>query len=404
MRYYLIAGEASGDLHASLLMGALKAKDPAAEFRYWGGEKMEAVAPGKVRDYRETAVMGIVEVLAKAGRIRRNLKFCKADILQFRPDAVILIDYPGFNLKIAKFVHGLRGERREERGERNEALASAALHSKEREPRFPKVYYYIAPKIWAWKEYRIKNIRRDVDELFSILPFEVDFFEKKHHYPIHYVGNPTAQEVREWRLTMPAPRAGQVGDVAARPTIALLAGSRRQEIKANLPAMIAATRHLADRYDIVIAGAPSIPRDYYEPFLKDSTVRLVFDETYPLLASATAALVTSGTATLETCMFNVPQVVCYNTQLKYLFGLLRKLLLKVKYVSLVNLIADREVVTELVADTFSVDGIRRELEKILPGGEGREAMLQGYREVHQRLGDSHAPDKAADLMIRILNA
>ena len=404
MKYYLIAGEASGDLHASRLMRSLKEKDPEAQIRFFGGDLMAAEGGTMVKHYRDLAYMGFIPVLLHLRTILRNMKMCKQDIRDWWPDVVILVDYPGFNLDIAKFVHGLRGERRVERGERNEALASAALQSKEGRIRYPKVYYYIAPKIWAWKEYRIKNIRRDVDELFSILPFEVDFFEKKHHYPIHYVGNPTAQEVREWRLSMSAPRAGQVGDVAARPTIALLAGSRRQEIKANLPAMIDATRHLADRYDIVIAGAPSIPREYYEPFLKDSTVRLVFDETYPLLATATAALVTSGTATLETCMFNVPQVVCYNTQLKYLFGLLRKLLLKVKYVSLVNLIADREVVTELVADTFSVDGIRRELEKILPSGEGREAMLQGYREVHQRLGDSHAPDKAADLMIRILNA
>ncbi len=393
MKYYLIAGEASGDLHASRLMRSLKEKDPEAQFRFFGGDLMAAEGGTMVKHYRDLAYMGFIPVLLHLRTILKNMKMCKEDIRDWWPDVVILVDYPGFNLDIAKFVHGLRGTRKEERGTR----------SKERGTRFPKVCYYIAPKIWAWKEYRIKNIRRDVDELFSILPFEVDFFEKKHHYPIHYVGNPTAQEVREWRLSMPAPRAGQVGDVAARPTIALLAGSRRQEIKSNLPAMIAATRHLADRYDIVLAGAPSIDPEFYQPFLKDSTVRLVVNETYPLLASATAALVTSGTATLETCMFNVPQVVCYNTQMKHLFGLLRKLLLKVKYVSLVNLIADREVVTELVAETFSVDGIRRELEKILPGGEGREAMLQGYKEVHQRLGESHAPDRAADLIVSLLH-
>ena len=257
-----------------------------------------------------------------------------------------------------------------------------------------------------------------MDELFSILPFEVEFFEGKHHFPIHYVGNPTAQEVREWRPTPdPSLNGGEwtpsrdesicsppsQGGDRGRSLIALLAGSRQQEIKDNLPAMIEATRHLAGEYDIVLAGAPSIDEDYYKPFLEGSHVRLVMNETYPLLAKATAALVTSGTATLETCMFRVPQVVCYYTPLKHFFGMMRRIVLKVKYVSLVNLIADREVVTELVADTFSVDGIRRELEKILPGGEGREAMLQGYKEVHQRLGESHAPDRAADLIVSLLH-
>ena len=261
----------------------------------------------------------------------------------------------------------------------------------------PRIYYYIAPKIWAWKEYRIKNIRRDVDELFSILPFEVEFFEKKHHYPIHYVGNPTAQEVREFLSA----NSQQPTANSQQPIIALLAGSRRQEIKDNLPAMIEATRHLANRYDVVLAGAPSIDEAYYKPFIDGTHVRLVMNETYRVLSEASAALVTSGTATLETCMFRVPQVVCYNMQMKRLYSLLRRLVLKVKYVSLVNLIADREVVTELVVDTFSVDNIRRELEKILPGGSQRQPMLDDYEEVHRRLGDSEAPDRAAELMIKL---
>ena len=277
---------------------------------------------------------------------------------------------------------------------------------------FPKVYYYISPKIWAWKEYRIKAIKRDVDELFSILPFEVDFFEKKHHFPIHYVGNPTAQEVREFlrgerdfrgERREEQFRGERREERGERNVIALLAGSRKQEIKDNLPAMIEATRHLADRYDVVLAGAPSIERTYYEPFLEGSHVRLVMNETYPLLAKATAALVTSGTATLETCMFRVPQVVCYYTPLKHFIGMMRRLVLKVKYVSLVNLIADREVVTELVAETFSVENIRRELEAILPGGSKRQQMLDDYEEVHRRLGDNDAPDRAAELMIELLN-
>ena len=375
MKYYLIAGEASGDLHASRLMRALKQKDAEAEFRFFGGDLMAAEGGTLVKHYRELAYMGFIPVLMHLRTILRNMKMCKTDIIDWRPDVVILVDYPGFNLDIAKFVH------------RQQLKANSQK---------PKVFYYISPKIWAWKEYRIKNIKRDVDELFSILPFEVDFFEKKHHFPIHYVGNPTAQEVREF-LEERGERREE------RATIALLAGSRKQEIKDNLPAMIEATRHLTDRYDVVLAGAPSIERTYYEPFLEGSHVRLVMNETYPLLAQATAALVTSGTATLETCMFRVPQVVCYYTPLKRFIGMMRRLVLKVKYVSLVNLIADREVVNELVAETFSVDNIRRELEAILPGGPKRQQMLDDYEEVHRRLGDSEAPDRAAELMIELLN-
>ena len=379
MRYYLIAGEASGDLHASHLMLALKQRDEAAEFRFFGGDMMTAVGGTRVRHYRELAYMGFVPVLLHLRTILRNMKMCKRDIAEWHPDVVILVDYPGFNLNIAKNVHSQRLKANSQK---------------------PKVYYYISPKIWAWKEYRIKNIKRDVDELFSILPFEVDFFEKKHHYPIHYVGNPTAQEVRDFlsansqRLTADSPK----------PIIALLAGSRQQEIKDNLPAMIEATRHLSDVYDIVLAGAPSIDPAYYQQFLTGTSVRLVSNETYPLLAKATAALVTSGTATLETCMFRVPQVVCYETPLPRLIGFLKRHVLKVRWVSLVNLIANREVVRELVAETFSVANIRRELEAVLPGGSERERMLNDYEEVHRLLGDSHAPDEAARIMIEKLNA
>ena len=378
MRYYLIAGEASGDLHASHLMQALKQRDGEAEFRFFGGDLMAAVGGTRVRHYRELAYMGFIPVLLHLRTILRNMKMCKQDITEWQPDVVILIDYPGFNLDIAKYLHR---QRLKINGQK------------------PQVYYYISPKIWAWKEYRIKNIKRDIDELFSILPFEVDFFEKKHHYPIHYVGNPTAQEVRDF---LNAKNETPTAD-GQKPLIALLAGSRKQEIKDNLPAMIEATRHLAAQYDIVLAGAPSIEPAYYEPFLTDSAVRLVSDETYPLLAHATAALVTSGTATLETCMFRVPQVVCYKTPLPRLIGFLKRHVLKVKWVSLVNLIANREVVRELVAETFSIDNIRHELEAILPGGDRRERMLSDYDEVHRILGDSHAPHEAARIMIEKLN-
>ena len=365
MRYYLIAGEASGDLHASRLMRSLKHRDPTADFRFFGGDLMAAEGGMLVKHYRELAYMGFIPVLMHLPTILRNMKMCKQDIMAWQPDVVILVDYPGFNLDIAKYVKA-KG--------------------------ICPVYYYISPKIWAWKEYRIKRIKRDVDELFSILPFEVDFFEGKHHYPIHYVGNPTAQEVREF-LSQQKPT-----ERPKRPVIVLLAGSRRQEIKDNLPAMIEATSDLTTGYDLVLAGAPGIEPSYYEQYLKDSAVRLVSGQTYQLLSQATAALVTSGTATLETCMFNVPQVVCYYTPLKHFIGFMRGLVLKVKYVSLVNLIADREVVTELVANTFSVKNIRHELSKVLPGGSARQQMLDDYQTVYQLLGESDAPDRAAELM------
>ena len=390
MKYYLIVGEASGDLHASHLMRALQQRDEHAEFRFLGGDLMAAVGGTRVKHYRELAYMGFVPVLLHLRTILKNMKMCKQDIVQWQPDVLILVDYPGFNLNIAKYIHRQR----------------VKAQSKK-----PQVYYYISPKIWAWKEYRIKNIQRDVDELFSILPFEVDFFEKKHHYPIHYVGNPTAQEVREYLAPSNFPPKGEASETACHPLgmegdggrlIALLAGSRKQEIKDNLPAMIEATCHLAGEYDVVLAGAPSIEPEYYEQFVQNTHVRLVMNKTYALLSQATAALVTSGTATLETCMFRVPQVVCYETPIPRVIAFLRKHLIKVKYISLVNLIADREVVTELVADTFSVENIRHELEMILPGGSRRQQMLMDYEEVHRRLGESRAPDKAAEIMIRCL--
>ena len=372
MKYYLIAGEASGDLHASRLMQSLKETDNQAEFRFFGGDLMSAVGGTRVKHYRELAYMGFIPVLLHLPTILRNMKMCKEDIATWQPDCVILVDYPGFNLNIAKFIK-----------------------SRTKIP----VYYYISPKIWAWKEYRIKNIRRDVDELFSILPFEVDFFEKKHHYPIHYVGNPTADEVRAFLSTPPLVPPLQV---EGKPVIALLAGSRKQEIKDNLPAMIEAVKPFMSDYQVVLAGAPAIEADYYSQYIQGTGVEIVYNETYPLLAKAHAALVTSGTATLETALFGVPQVVCYETPLPWLIGRLRRLVLSVRYVSLVNLIADREVVTELIADTFSVANIRSELSKIL-AGPVREQMLEGYAEVRRRLGDQKAPEQTARFIVTLLN-
>jgi len=366
MRYYLIAGEASGDLHASHLITALKAEDPDAQFRGFGGDLMQAAGMTLVRHYRDLAFMGFVAVALHARTILWGLRQCKEDLTEWQPDVVILVDYPGFNLKIAKYVHSIG---------------------------LCPVYYYIAPKLWAWKEYRIKNIRRDVDELFSILPFEEDFFTKKHGYPIHYVGNPTVDEVAAYR---------QKNASAEENVIALLAGSRAQEIRDNLPRMIAAAQPFADRYRLIIAGAPSITPDYYKKYIGKAQVEVVYDRTYGLLSKATAALVTSGTATLETALFRVPQVVCYFMQARWLASFARRFVLKIPYVSLVNLIAGREVVPELVADQMTVDKCRRHLESILPGGEAREAQLKGYEELASRLGEPGAPIHAAQLMIKLL--
>ena len=376
MKYYLIVGEASGDLHASHLMRALKDIDAEAEFRFFGGDLMTAVGGTRVRHYKELAYMGFIPVLLHLPTILKNMKMCKQDITDWKPDCVILVDYPGFNLKIAEYIGN------EKRKAKSEKFPDG---------RIPQIFYYISPKIWAWKEYRIKNIRRDVDELLSILPFEVDFFEKKHHYPIHYVGNPTADEVREFsHSTFHIPHS-------TKKIIALLAGSRKQEIKDNLPAMLDAVEGIAQDYRIVIAGAPAIEPTYYNRFTRGRDVEIVYNETYPLLAQAHAALVTSGTATLETCLFGVPQVVCYKVPLPKILGYLRRHLLKVKYISLVNLVADREVVKELLAETFSVENIRHELLQILDG-EARERMLEGYAEVARRLGDQNAPETAAKII------
>ena len=379
MKYYIIVGEASGDLHASHLMKALKERDAAADFRFFGGDLMAAVGGTRVRHYRELAYMGFVPVLLHLHVVLRNIAFCKKDIVEYAPDAVILVDYPGFNLGIAEFVH--------------------------RNTNVP-VFYYISPKIWAWKEYRIKNIKRSVDELFSILPFEVDFFERKHNYPIHYVGNPTEGEVRGFRAgyTETAQDFKRRNGLSDKPVIALLAGSRKQEIKDNLPYMLRAARRVAgDRYQLVVAGAPAVEKEYYGRFLEGAdNAGIVFNQTFPLLSHSRAALVTSGTATLETALFGVPQVVCYKTPIPKVIAFLRRRLLKVEYISLVNLIANREVVSELVADTFSEDNIARELAAVTADGDARDTMLRGYAEVKEILGEKDAADNAAREMLELL--
>ena len=379
MKYFLIAGEASGDLHAADVMRALQRKDPDAEFRFIGGDLMCAVGGQLLYHYRRLAYMGIIAVALHLPAILKGLRRCKKEIKDWRPDCVILIDYPGFNMKMAKYVH--------------------------RQNICP-VYYYIAPKIWAWKEYRIKSIRRYVDRLFSILPFEVEFFEQKHHYPISYVGNPSVEEVTRFKSsykTTFADFSEQHGLEKNRKIIALLAGSRASEIERNLIKMIRAAHPLLEKtYQLVIACAPAVNPAFYEKVLARLTaderahLHLVLNETYPLLSHATAALVTSGTATLETALFNVPQVVCYHTAAGKLVSFMRQLVLKVKYISLVNLICDQEVVNELVADEMTVSNVRQALADILPEGRKHEALLSGYETMRQRLGGLGAPQRVAE--------
>lgn len=376
MKYYLIVGEASGDLHASHLMAALKEQDAQADFRFFGGDLMAAVGGTRVKHYKDLAYMGFVPVLLHLRTIFAAMKQCKNDIVAWHPDVVILVDYPGFNLKIAKYVHA---------------------HTD-----IP-VYYYISPKIWAWKEYRIKNIKRDVDELFSILPFEIDFFEKKHHYPIHYVGNPTVDEVAAFKAsyTESYDEFIEANGLDGLAIIALLAGSRKQEIKDNLPDMIQAASSIP-MSQRVVAGAPGIEPEFYQQYIGDASVKVLYGQTYALLTHADAALVTSGTATLETALFRVPQAVCYHTPLPRLIAFLKRHILKVPYISLVNLIAGRRVVPELVADTMTVDSMVRELEFVFFRANYKEQMLRGYDEMASRLGEPGAPERAARLMIELL--
>ena len=400
MKYYIIAGEASGDLHASHLIKAIKEEDAEARFRCFGGDMMAAEGAELVQHYRDLAYMGIFPVLMHLPTILRGMRRCREDILQWQPDAVILVDYPGFNLKMARFVK---------------------QHSS-----IP-VVYYISPKIWAWKEYRIRDIKLYVDCMLSILPFEKDFYERKHHYPIHYVGNPTVDEVAPTKPPRgdsppPAPTKPPRGEASrhspsgekegGRPIIALLPGSRRQEVRDNLRRMIEAAAPYSRDYQLVVAAAPGLDDAFYEEQIQCSMlnaqcsmvngqcsmINIVRGQTYQLLQHSTAALVTSGTATLETALFRVPQVVCYYMKWGRLASLARKLILKIPYISLVNLISGEEVVPELVAEQMNVENVRRHLAAILPGGPAREAQLQGYERMAARLGPPGAPKRAAKII------
>lgn len=373
MKYFLVAGEASGDLHGSNLMASIKKQDPDAEFCFLGGDLMLAQGGRLVKHYREMAFMGFIPVLLNLKTILRNMKMCNEEIIRFQPDVLILIDYPGFNLKVAKYIK---------------------IHTQ-----IP-VYYYISPKVWAWKEYRVKSFKKYVDKMLSILPFEVEFY-KKHNYEIDYVGNPVVDAVANFReKNKDDSRAKFISDnnLEDKPIIALLAGSRKQEIKDNLPSMLKAIEKFTG-YQAIIAGAPAIEVDYYKKYIGNSSCKIVFNQTYRLLQYSEAALVTSGTATLETALFRIPQVVCYKTPIPHTVYWVFKNVLHTKYISLVNLIANKIVVQELFAKFFSVEAISNETDKLLNDTTYRNDMLSNYDQIIKALGKPGASDQAAEIII-----
>ena len=363
MRYYIIAGEASGDLHGSNLIKAIHKKDVDAHIRCWGGDKMQAAGAELVKHYRELAFMGFVEVLMHLRTILNNIDFCKKDITAYKPDVLVLIDYPGFNMRIAEWA-------------KQQGI---------------KVVYYISPQVWAWKESRTKKLKRDVDKMLVILPFEVDFY-KKWNYEVNYVGHPLIQVVEQEMQTPPV-------KLADKPIIALLPGSRAQEIKVKLPIMLQAVKHYPD-YQFIIAQAPSQPDELYTSIIGNQRVQLAKGQTYNLLKQATAALVTSGTATLETALFGVPQVVCYKgNPISYW---LAKKLIKVKYISLVNLIMDKPVITELIQADLNETMIIQELDKILNNKKHISKLKADYAQLWHLLGNSNASENAAEAIVGML--
>lgn len=373
MKYYIIAGEASGDLHASNLVRELKKKDPEAEVRGWGGDLMRDAGVSIVRHYKDTAIMGFVNVLRKLGTLKANIRYCREDIRKWNPDVVILVDYAGFNLRIARFAKriGL------------------------------KVFYYISPKLWAWNTGRVKQIKRYVDRMYTIFPFETEFY-RHYDYPVYYGGNPLVDAI----ASRPCQEETFADFIHAnglpdRPIIALLAGSRKQELKYVLPMMLRMVPYFPE-YQFVIAGAPSMAAEDYAPYVKDVPVHIVYGETYRLVSQAKAALVTSGTATLETALLRTPQVVCYNGEASRLSYFLFKTVVKVKYISLVNLIYGGEAVKELMMQYLTEDNLRRELSRILTDASAREKMLNAYDEIIRRLGAPGASARFAGMMVEAL--
>jgi len=371
MKYYIIAGEASGDLHASNLMKELKKEDTSADFRIWGGDLMQEQGGVLVKHYRDLAFMGFAEVIANLSTILKNLSFCKKDILAFKPDVLILVDYPGFNLKIARFAH--------EQG--------------------IKVFYYISPQVWAWKKSRVKAIRRDVDRMFVILPFEKDFY-KTYNVDVDFVGHPLLDAIQNESENLSLPDDFRSNhNLDDRPVIALLPGSRKQEISKMLRVMLSMVPEFPG-YQFVVAGAPSVPDEFYRQVLDGTKANIVFGATHDLLQNSHAALVTSGTATLETALINVPEVVCYKGG--YLSYQIAKRIVDIKFISLVNLIMDKQIVVELIQNDFNQKRLKSELLKILDE-KNRDSILKNYKLLKSRLGGSGASAKAAKLMIRYLS-
>lgn len=362
MKYYLIAGEASGDLHGSNLMRALAEIDPQAQFRFWGGDRMEAVGGKLIKHYRDLAFMGFWEVVTNLRTILRNIDLCKGDITAYQPDALIFIDYPGFNMRIAKWA-------------KRQGIPT---------------HYYISPQIWAWKENRIKAIRRDVDAMYVILPFEKDFYEGKHQYPVHFVGHPLLDAIAARREVSMEVFKRENG-LDERPIIALLPGSRKQEIAKMLSVMLSVVGSYHP-YQFVIAGAPSLGYDFYRQFIREENVHFVSGKTYDLLSHAHAALVTSGTATLETALFRVPEVVCYRGN--WISYQIAKRVISLKYISLVNLIMDAPVVTELIQGDLNTRNLKVELDKLLDPAY-RDKLQRDYQALRERLGNERASRRTA---------
>ncbi|MCX4359193.1 MAG: lipid-A-disaccharide synthase [Rikenellaceae bacterium] len=375
MRYYVIAGEASGDLHGANLLAGIKHNDPQAVIRFWGGDRMSAVAGAEnmVKHYRESSVMGFWEVVAGARKILKLMSLCRRDIAEFAPDVLILIDYAGFNLRMARFA--------KKRGIRT--------------------YYYIAPKVWAWKESRIKKIQRYVDKLFVIFPFEVDYFTRRG-IETYYFGNPVMDAIEERNRVLSTPeRFRKDNNLDDRPIVALLAGSRRNEILYNLPFMVEVASHFAE-YQFVLAGVPWLKRELYESCMKNSigNVAYLCDKTYEILSHASAAIVTSGTATLETALLGTPELVCY--WCNHISAAIAKVFLKLKWVSLVNIIMRREVVRELLYKDMVVSEAVAELKAIMPGGTKHEAMMADFAELTGAMGEKGASERVAAKMVELL--
>ncbi|MFZ4400826.1 MAG: lipid-A-disaccharide synthase [Bacteroidales bacterium] len=373
MKYYVIAGEASGDLHASNLIKELKSLDHTSDFRVWGGDLMREQGVEVVKHYKDLAFMGFVEVIANLNTILNNIRFCKKDITTYKPDALILIDYPGFNLRIAEWAH-------------NEGL---------------KVFYYISPQVWAWHQSRVKKMKKYIDHLFVILPFEKDFF-KSHGMEVDFVGHPLLDAIENHSIEKANPKSNDFfkqQSNSEKPIIALLPGSRKQEVKVMLPLMIELAK-IFPQYKFIIAGVNTLPDQFYRMIIKNEAVEIVYGQTYKLLKSSYAALVTSGTATLETALLNVPQVVCYKGNI-ISYYIARKFL-KVKYISLVNLIMDKAVLTELIQNDFNMNRLKEEFINITDNKIYRAQIENEYIQLKMILGGSGASAKAAQLIIDYL--